>query len=89
MLLSKFERERLPDVSPLYLDYRALFLTQRLVERLRPSIATKMNARNTDALTRLIGGRIIITDGQYHACVTRCHEMSDERNVKVKPTCGV
>lgn len=50
---------------------------------------TKMNERNTDALTRLIGGRIIITDGQYHACVTRCHGTSDERDVKVKPTCGI
>lgn len=87
MLLNKFEHERLPNVSSRI--YCALFLMQRLVERLRPSIATKMNERNTDALTRLIGGRIIITDGQYHACVTRCHEMSDERDVKVKPTCGV
>src|SRR5580765_4227778 len=49
----------------------------------------KMNERNTGALTRLIGGRIIITDGQYHACVTRCHEMSDDRDVKVEPTCGM
>lgn len=50
---------------------------------------TKMNERNTDALTRLIGGRIIITDGQYYVCVTRCHEMSDDRDVKVEPTCGM
>jgi len=51
--------------------------------------ASEMDERNSGALTRLIGGQIIITDGQYHACVTRCHEMSDERGVKVEPTYGV
>jgi len=48
--------------------------------------ASEMDERNSGALTRLIGGQIIITDGQYHACVTRCHEMSDERGVKVQPS---